>query len=152
MRKYVYVIFLLALASLAAVALVAQSDQTDPFVGTWKLNVAKSKINPGPAPKSETVTITNDKTTVEGVDAEGKSYTWSFTSSAEKAVPIEGMENSTVLTKRSGRTVDATWDMNGGKETGHGVISKDGKTMKYTMTGTNAQGQKAHNVLIFEKQ
>jgi hypothetical protein len=32
------------------------------------------------------------------------------------------------------------------------VISKNGKTMKYTMSGTNAEGQQVHNVYIFEKQ
>ena len=26
----------------------------DPVLGTWELNVAKSKYNPGPAPKSQT--------------------------------------------------------------------------------------------------
>ena len=31
--------------------------QTDPSVGTWVLNVAKSKYDPGPPPKSSTVTI-----------------------------------------------------------------------------------------------
>ena len=28
--------------------------QTDPIIGTWRLNVAKSKYDPGPAPMSET--------------------------------------------------------------------------------------------------
>ena len=28
----------------------------DPFVGTWKLNLAKSKYSPGPPPKNLTVT------------------------------------------------------------------------------------------------
>ena len=28
----------------------------DPFVGTWTLNVAKSKYDPGPAPKEQTAT------------------------------------------------------------------------------------------------
>jgi uncharacterized repeat protein (TIGR01451 family) len=31
-------------------------------------------------------------------------------------------------------------------------MSKDGKTMTYTTTGTNAQGQPVNNVLVFEKQ
>jgi hypothetical protein len=48
--------------------------------------------------------------------------------------------------------VDHTWKIGSGTETGHGVVSKNGKTMKYTMTGTNAQGQPVHTVAIFEKQ
>ena len=30
--------------------------QGNPFVGTWKLDLANSKYNPGPAPKSQTRT------------------------------------------------------------------------------------------------
>jgi hypothetical protein len=36
--------------------------------------------------------------------------------------------------------------------TGHGVVSKDGKRMTYTMNGTDDQGKPVHNVLIFEKE
>jgi hypothetical protein len=32
------------------------------------------------------------------------------------------------------------------------VISKDGKTLTTTTTGTNAQGQKVNNTTVFEKQ
>ena len=43
------------LAMAAALPLAMGAD--DMFVGTWKLNVEKSKFSPGPAPKSSTVTI-----------------------------------------------------------------------------------------------
>jgi len=153
MRKYAYGISLLAILFASATVLVAQTDQANPFTGTWKLNVAKSKFSPGPAPKSQTVTIAPDgKVSIDEVDGEGKTINWSYTPSGDTAVPIEGMENSTVIEKRSGNTVDHTWKFNGGNETGHGVVSKNGKTMKYTLTGTNSQGQKVHEVAIFEKQ
>lgn len=152
MRKCAYAIWLAA-ALLASVVLAAQGEQNSPFTGTWKLNVAKSKISPGPAPKSETVTIAPDrKVSVETVDADGKTINWSYNPAENTAVPIEGMENSTVVEKLSGNTVDHTWKMGNGTETGHGVVSKNGKTMKYTLTGTNSQGQKVHGVYIFEKQ
>ena len=152
MKKCAYGISLVAALFASAFVLAAQSDQNSPFTGTWKLNVAKSKFSPGPAPKSETVTIAPDgKVSVEEVTADDKTVNWSFTES-DTAVQIEGMENSTVITKRSGNSVDHTWKMGSGTETGHGVVSKNGKTMKYTMTGTNAQGQPVHTVLIFEKQ
>ncbi|HEY3458246.1 MAG TPA: hypothetical protein VGK64_26940 [Bryobacteraceae bacterium] len=152
MRKCAYAIWLAA-ALLASVVLAAQGEQNSPFTGTWKLNVAKSKISPGPAPKSETVTIAPDrKVSVETVDADGKTINWSYNPAENTAVPIDGMENSTVVEKLSGNTVDHTWKMGNGTETGHGVVSKNGKTMKYTLTGTNSQGQKVHGVYIFEKQ
>jgi hypothetical protein len=138
---------------LASVVLAAQADQNSPFTGTWKLNVAKSKISPGPAPKSETVTIVpGKKVSVETMNADGNTISWSYGPAENTAVPIEGMENSTVMEKLSGNTVNHTWKMGNGTETGHGVVSKNGKTMKYTMTGTNAQGEKVHSVYFFEKQ
>ena len=152
MRKCAYAIWLAA-ALLASVVLAAQADQNSPFTGTWKLNVAKSKISPGPAPKSETVTIASDrKVSVETVTADGNTTTWSYNPAENTAVPIEGMENSTVMEKLSGNKVDHTWKMGNGTETGHGVVSKNGKAMKYTLTGTNSQGQKVNSVYIFEKQ
>ena len=42
------------LAALGVAQLAAQAD--DPVVGTWELNVGKSKFDPGPAPKSESRT------------------------------------------------------------------------------------------------
>ena len=57
----------IAVAALSALALsVAAGAQTDPIVGTWKLDVAKSTYKPGPPPKSATVVI----------DAAGKASKW----------------------------------------------------------------------------
>jgi hypothetical protein len=153
MRRYVHRMSVAGALLASAVLLAAQADQNSPFTGTWKLNVSKSKISPGPAPKSETVTIAPDrKVSVETVGADSKTINWSYMPAENTPVSIEGMENSTVMEKTSGNTVDHTWKMGNGKETGHGVISKNGKTMKYTMSGTNAEGQQVHNVYIFEKQ
>src|SRR5215813_14283435 len=50
--------------------------QTDTIIGTWKLNLAKSKFSPGPPPKSQTLTYEavgqGIKITVKITDAEGK--------------------------------------------------------------------------------
>ena len=49
----------IAFTAVCAVALSVSStaQAPDPFVGTWKLDVAKSTYKPGPAPKSLTVVI-----------------------------------------------------------------------------------------------
>ena len=41
---------------LATSATMLAQAQKDAHIGTWKLNVAKSKFNPGPGSKSETRT------------------------------------------------------------------------------------------------
>jgi len=42
---------------LCCFALSVAASPADPHVGTWKLNVAKSKYSPGPAPKEVTMKI-----------------------------------------------------------------------------------------------
>ena len=154
--KYVGVV-LIALAGAFYVAAQdsqnGQAAQTDRFVGTWKLNVAKSKFNPGPPAKGETVTIAQDKVSVEEVTADGKTENWSYTPSPGATATITGMENSSVMEKKvNDHTMEHTWKMGNATMQGRGVLSKNGKKMTYTLTGTNQEGKPLHNVLIFEKQ
>ena len=64
------------LAVLFATALPQASfAQSNPLVGTWKINLAKSKYTPGPLPKSLTRTTEavgqSFKTTFEGINGQG---------------------------------------------------------------------------------
>jgi hypothetical protein len=151
MRTRIASFMLLAMA--AALPPVMGAD--DMFVGTWKLNVEKSKFSPGPAPKSSTVTIEpGGKVSIDSVNAEGQESKWGYTAVPGAEATIEGMENATVIEKRVGdRTVEHTWNMGGpAKMTGRGVLSKNGKTLTYTLKGANAKGETVHNVEIYEKQ
>ena len=49
---------LVSLAGILALGLTLSVNAQAPqgLIGTWKLNVAKSKFSPGPAPKSMTIT------------------------------------------------------------------------------------------------
>ena len=49
-----------AVVVLSAVAAATVAAQSNPLVGTWKLNVATSKFSPGPGPKSLTRTVVAD--------------------------------------------------------------------------------------------
>jgi hypothetical protein len=52
-------------------------------------------------------TVAPDGTfTVEGVDSQGKPIQWSHPWSGGKEVPINGIENATMLTKVHGRRLD----------------------------------------------
>jgi hypothetical protein len=143
----------LAMMMLAFAGFSAAADE--PYAGTWKLNVAQSKYQPGPAPQSETVIITpGGESIIKGMDAEGKAYSWSFTPSEGVAVPITGMgPDSTVVEKRpNARTVDHVWKMGKTRTVGHAALSKDGKSFTYTQKGTNENGEPIHDVMLFEKQ
>jgi hypothetical protein len=153
MHKYVRAVSTIAILLASASMLVAQVPEANPFTGTWKLNIAKSEYKPGPAPNSQTVTIAPDgKTTIEEVLSDGTSRTWSFTPSGDSAVPIQGLENSTVITKRTGNVVEYTWNFNGVNLKGRSVLSSNGKTATYTASGTNKEGHPVHNVQLYHRQ
>lgn len=144
---------LLALA--LSCALGAQSADSNSAVGTWKLNVSKSKFNPAvAAPKSATVTIGEDrKISVREVGEDGTERNYSFTPIEGTAVPVEGMEGTTITEKRvDDRTVEHIWKMSDSTMTGRATISQDGKTMTYDLTGAAPDGTAVHNVEIYERQ
>ena len=122
MRKQMIVI---AVGIILVLALATIAIAADPHDGTWKVNVAKSKYNPGPAPKSLTTkreTVGNSaKTVFDGVDADGKTIHYEYTATFDgKDCPITGSPNFDAIslkridadtfewvTKKSGKEVDA---------------------------------------------
>lgn len=148
---------------LAIVSLSVGASAADSSIGTWKLNVAKSKYSPGPPPKSVTLKYETAgdgvKLSVERIDEQGKATSGGYTAKYDgKDVPYAGtggpLGAETVALKRiDASTVEATFKR-GGKviATARGVVSADGKTRTITTTGTNEQGQKVHNVAVYDKQ
>ena len=145
--------FAVLLVAIAAFAGLGKPAAQDPFVGTWKLNVAKSKFDPPPGPTSETVTIGADgKVTVQSTSNQGDED-WSFTYVQDQEAPITGMSGaSSVKEHREGNTVEHTWKFNGGNYTGKGTLSKNGKIMTYVFDGTGADGKHEHDVMVFDGQ
>jgi hypothetical protein len=136
------------------------AQASNPRLGTWKLNVEKSKYNPGPAPQSVTMKVEaageGEKATTEGVNAAGTATKTEYTAQYDgKDYPMTGSQNAdTVSLKRiDARTMERT-DKKGDKVvlTSTRVVSEDGKTMTVTTKGTNAQGQAVNNVTVWEKQ
>jgi len=136
------------------------AQATDPILGTWELNLAKSTYSPGPPPKSETRLYARAgqaiKLTLRGVDAKGQPVFQQSTFDYDgKEYPVTGSADvdaqavkridpfSTQATlKKSGKVV----------QTVTREMSKDGKVLTFTFKGTNAKGQAIHNVLVFEKR
>ena len=153
------VALLLALALTASVALSSQT--INPWIGTWKLDVAKSKFNPGPPPKSRVVTIeaAGEGTltvTTEAVDASGTRTVTTYTGAPDETEnPIIGTGAAdTVSTKRlDGNSVEQTFRKGGEVvATSTSIISADGYAFTSTGTGTNAQGQPTSQILVYLKQ
>jgi hypothetical protein len=148
---------LIAMAS----AGVVTAQGKDPAFGTWKLNVAKSKFSPGPAPKESTLTIEPDgpgrKVSVASTTGDGTAVKWGYTGNFDKKeykVSGNNPDADVVMLRRISANATRTTYKKGGKQTlVNGVsVSPDGKTLTVAQTGVNGQGQAVKNSLVFEKQ
>jgi hypothetical protein len=135
--------------------------QSDPQVGLWTLNVAKSKYSPGPAPKSGTTRIeaagAGTKVVVDQVTADGSARHWEFTANYDgKDSPVTGNnpDADTVARTRIDANTVQTVSKKGGKvtTTQTSAVSSDGKTRTVTSKGVNASGQQVNNVAVYEKK
>jgi len=145
----------LALCFLAGAASFAD----DPQMGTWKLNEAKSKFASG-ATKNNTVVYEaagdNVKITVDGTDKDGKSTHNEWTGKFDgKDYPVTGDPNSDMRSYR--KVDDHTMKMTvkkDGKVTASGriVVSTDGKSRTVSTTGTDAEGKKVKNTVVYDRQ
>ena len=157
-RKSPQLRLLIALALLSFGAALYAADNN---LGTWKLNVAKSKFDPGPAPKSQTLKIEawgadGVKFTSDGVDAEGKPTHFEFQAKYDGTdVAVKGNPDFDMLAyKRTDENTLEITNKRAGKVVGtaKAVVSKDGKTRTVTGVLTNAKGQKTTNVMVYDKQ
>jgi hypothetical protein len=148
-------------AGVLTVAVLATAQQKDPFVGTWRLSLAKSKYSPGPPPKSTTSTYEaageGYKISVKTEPASGPAQQWSVTSNLDgKDAPVTGNNPNAdmIAVKRIDANTLEWVNKKGGKitTTQKNVVAADGKTRTVTTTGTDAQGQKVNNVAVYEKQ
>src|SRR3989441_8367952 len=114
-----------AVCAIGVLASVVSAD-TDPRVGTWKLNLAKSKYVPGPTPKSLTLTYEATATGLtaltQGIDDAGKPIN---PDKNKVTITLDGKDHPTQTTNAVYNTsawtrIDAnTWNV---------VRKKDGKT------------------------
>ena len=161
MQKRIEVV-VVTLAAVLVVGSIARTQSTDPWIGTWKVNLEKSTYSPGPPPTvAATVKIEPSaggiKTTIDGTNAEGKpAHTESVAGFDGKDNPVKGAQipNRTTAYRRiDDRTFEAIDKLDGKPTvTTRVAVSADGKTMTATLTGKNAQGESMNNVIVLDKQ
>ena len=157
MKRFLALAALTALFCATASCLLAQS----PSVGTWKLNVAKSKYIPGPAPKSMTRTVESAgdkvKYTFQGGAANGSRVSYTFTVAFDgKDYPITG-----TAAPAGADSISITRSPDGSSEA---VLKKSGKPVliskvkasdatSTTIIQTSAPGAGSTNdTIVYEKQ
>jgi len=152
---------LLASLGLFTSLIVATSAQTDPQVGLWKLNLAKSRYTSGPGPKNATTKIEavggGTKMTVDQVLADGTSRHYEFTSNYDgkdsKVIGNNPDADMVARTRVNANTVQTVSKKNGKVTTTQlSVVSSDGKTRTVTTKGVGANGQVVSYVAVYDKQ
>jgi hypothetical protein len=157
MKKHSIVVLTMVIVVLA---LATSAMAADPFVGTWKLNLAKSKFNDGWIPKSWTVRIKamDNGLTMEGdlINADGKvdhseDTTYRFDGKDYLDPSSPGLFRS--CTRPNANRYVCVFKQDG-KETGRwvDVISRDGKTAILTDKGKNDKGQEYNNTYVWDRQ
>jgi hypothetical protein len=135
----------------------------DPFAGTWKLNLARSKYGGPMKPmKEETISILEQGDqrvdTINGVRADGSPYsTKSTLTNTGGEAKIVGLPAGTslVLAKRKAdsRTMDWTITLPSRMMVSeHDVVSTDGKTWTSTLKGADDQGKPFETVIVYDRQ
>jgi hypothetical protein len=131
----------------------------DAFIGTWKLNEAKSKLSAG-GPKNTTVVYEaagdNVKITTDGTGGDGKPAHSEWTGKFDgKDYPVTGDPTTDT---RSYKKVDdrtlAFTNKKGDKVTisGRIVVSADGKSRTVTLHGTDSNDKKFTSTSVYDKQ
>jgi len=127
------------------------------LIGTWRLNVAKSKYSPGPPLRSETRVYTRRADGVHGVvsrvHADGRPEKFEYMANFGKDIMVTGIPeyDSVTLRKVDDLTSDAVLSHAG---TVYGVarrtIAADGKTMTITFDRKSSETP-VHNVAMYDK-
>jgi hypothetical protein len=145
------------LTTLLFSALVLLAEQ-DPRVGVWKLDVAESRFRPGPAPKSETVTVTQEGdwivTRSEGVEADGSKFSHSKRYKRDgKEHKISSPEYDTFqVMVRTPYDSDALYRKKGKVMlSGRSVVSPDRRTWTLITTGMDGKHKPVANRIVYRR-
>ena len=155
-------LFSLALMVVAITPLAAALGG-DNSLGTWKVNLEKTKYTPAPYPVKSVTAIREAvpggvKVTNTGERANGTAINDTYTAKYDGS-PSSVLGQGTPYDTVSIKQIDAntfTWDAKktGGRYHSHGrmVVSPDGKTMTFRLKGTDANGNSFTVALVYDKQ
>jgi hypothetical protein len=150
----------LAVAALVAVGASqsAKPAKEEPIVGTWRLNVTKSRYLPGPGPVSETRTYKRGPNGVEGTILrrfpDGRSERIEYVAEYDREYPVIGTEDyDHILLKRiDERTAEAVLSHAGRVYgTARRMIAPSGNTMTITLRRETASGDVVMNTAVYER-
>jgi len=152
-----------AMVVLAVLSLAGSLWAADPIIGTWKLNIEKSKFTPNDPMNTKEMTETYRELNGDQIELTWKNISRDGSSDLTVLTfPIQGGvakvqkgddPNSFVQTRLDPDEWLVTY-LRDGKQvlTRHKKISKDGKTLRQTLKGFNDEGKPFEVLLVFDKQ
>ncbi len=160
MNKLLRFLTLGAVLALGAAAMASAAGGADPAIGTWTLNLDKSKFHDNRAPKSLTRTYTavasGTEMKVTGVAADGTAIAQNATLTYDgKDVPFTGSsEYDTLSLKKVNGTTVKSELKKAGNIVGHTTrtVSGQGKILTLSTAMKTTKGGTSHDVAVFDKQ
>lgn len=138
----------------------AQTQGPSPWLGEWRLNLARSTYDPGPPPYvrasyriepwQEGLKVVNDMVRVRG-GVVHMEWTGRFDG---RDYPVQGVEDYVTYAYRqlSERAYDIVIKLDGRlTAVSHAVLSPDGTFITTTTTGRDARGAPVTTVTVYEK-
>jgi hypothetical protein len=135
---------------------------SDPWIGTWKTNVAKSQYDPPSMKPLHPSTLKREaagdgyRVTSDGMNGEGtpthieytamldgNEYPLKGTSSADSVTMTRVSANTQIQVRKKGGVVVAMYRQ---------IVSKDGKRFTSDEVGYNARGIAYHDTLVFDRE
>ena len=161
MRKRSLVVGVVVIAC-AALASPVAGQPADPWIGTWKINLAKSKYTYGVPPKSSTVTVVGAPGGFRQIVETVPGGLLGMPTKSEVEAKFDGKDtrvrgnpnaDTSAYRKIDARSYEVI-SKKDGKVTLTSVvaISADGKTRTVTQTGTDGRGQKVNNTIVYDRQ
>lgn len=160
MNKFLQLLTMGLVFSFAAATTASAAAGADPAIGTWTLNLDKSKYHDNRAPKSLTRTYsagasgTDMKVTGTAADGSAISQSATLTYDGKDCAMTGSSEFDTLsLKKVNGSTVKSELKK-GGAVVGHSTrtISAGGKVLTLSTAMKTAKGGTTHDVAVYDRQ
>ena len=153
-----FALLILSIATLSAVPLLAQGGS--PFSGTWRLNLAKSRYTPGPAPRGGVLKVeqagTTRKSVVETVAPDGSTDRNEYSAPLDgKDHPLKGSGSADTVSLRqvNATTIERTDKRKGMIVMIHTItLSPDRRTLTVHVKGVTGAGDHVDNLMVWDKQ
>ncbi|HXG64357.1 MAG TPA: hypothetical protein VNO70_04570 [Blastocatellia bacterium] len=159
MKRLLLIPILIVAASSLALSQTDAKTKSNPFAGTWKANLSKSKQHPNHRFQSATIRfeVADDVVLLifTGINMAGEKESGTRKLRPDgKEYPVAAAPGVVEVAKWVGSHALETTAMKDGKVIGRGAyeVSSDGKTLTARIKGIDASGAEFEQVIVFDRE